>query len=131
MKRILELQIFKKLIGFSFVGISVTIFSMLLTFVLIKIIGLSAYLTYIISFSSTISISYFLNSRLVFKSKKTFSNLVLYYGIYSVSLLIGITTLWIYRQLLDWDDLILNYMVIPVTMTWNFTISNHFLKKNV
>jgi len=127
-KKIFETPIVKKILGFSFVGIAVTLFSMLLTYILLKQVGLSAYLTYFISYFTTISISYYLNSRLVFKSGKSLKNLFLYYGVYGVSLLIGIGTLWAYRQLFSFDELILNYMVIPVTMSWNFVVSSRFLK---
>ena len=130
-KKTLDLPVFKKFIGFSFIGVGVTLFSMLLTFVLLKQVGLSAYLTYFISFFTTISISYYLNSRLVFRSKNSLRNLALYYGVYSFSLLIGICTLWVYRQLLSWDELLLNYMVIPITMTWNFVVSSRFLKAKI
>lgn len=120
--------IIKRILGFSFVGIGVTFFSMFLTFVLIKIIGVSAYLTYFISYTTTIFISYYLNSRLVFKSGKSSRNLILYYGVYGLSLLIGLATLFLYRKYLSFDELILNYMVIPVTMTWNFIVTSKILK---
>jgi hypothetical protein len=43
-------------------------------------------------------------------------------------MLIGLGTLYIYHQTLPFDELILNYMVIPVTMAWNFTVTSRFLK---
>ncbi|MDA3882704.1 MAG: GtrA family protein [Bacteroidales bacterium] len=125
---LLEYPIVKKIIGFSFVGIFVTIVGMTLTFILLKIIGISPYLTYFISYFTTILLSYYLNSRLVFKSGKSARNLVLYYVVYGISMLIGLATLYIYRLLLNWDDLLLNYMVIPITMAWNFLVSSKILK---
>lgn len=122
-------QFIKKLVGFSFVGIGVTLLSMFITFLLLKVFGVSAYLTYFISYATTILISYYLNSRLVFKSGKSIRNLFLYYVVYCLSMLIGLGTLALYRLFLPFDELILNYMVIPVTLTWNFLVSSRILKQ--
>ena len=125
---LLKYPIMKRIIGFSFVGVFVTLVGMTLTFIFLKIIGMSPYLTYFTSYVLTVMLSYYLNSRFVFKSGKSKKNLFIYYGIYSSSMLIGLGTLYIYRQTLPFDELILNYMVIPVTMAWNFTVTSRFLK---
>jgi putative flippase GtrA len=104
---------------------------MTLTFILLKVMGISPYLTYFLSYFTTILLSYYLNSRLVFNSGKSARNLVLYYMVYGISLLIGLATLYVYRLLLSWDDLLLNYMVIPVTMAWNFLVSSKILKPSI
>lgn len=124
-------QFIKKLVGFSFVGVGVTLVSMSITFLLLKVLGISAYITYFISYVTTILISYYLNSRLVFKSGKSVRNLILYYVVYCLSMLIGLGTLTLYRFFLTFDELILNYMVIPVTLTWNFLVSSRILKQEV
>lgn len=118
----------KRFLGFSAVGVIVTIVGMTLTFIFLKIIGMSQYVTYITSYIITVLLSYYLNSRLVFKSGKSSKNLFIYYAIYSSSLIIGMITLYIYNILLPFDELILNYMVIPVTMVWNFLVTSKFLK---
>ncbi|HPY82017.1 MAG TPA: GtrA family protein [Bacteroidales bacterium] len=125
---LLEYPFVKRLIGFSFVGVCVTIFGMILTYILLKIIGLTPYMTYFTSYMITIFISYYLNSRLVFKSGKSTKNLVLYYAVYGSSMLIGLGTLYVYHLFLTFDELLLNYMVIPVTMIWNFLVSSKILK---
>lgn len=125
---LLEYPLVKRLIGFSFVGVFVTFFGMTLTFILLKIVGLSAYLTYVSSYIISILLSYYLNSRLVFKSGKSKRNLLIYYIVYGISMLIGLGSLYLYRQFLSFDELILNYMVIPVTMLWNFMVSSKYLK---
>lgn len=125
---LLEYSIVKRIIGFSFVGVFVTFFSMILTFLLLKIVGVSAYITYILSYVISILLSYYLNSRLVFKSGKSKRNLLFYYIVYGISMLIGLGTLYVYRYFLNFDELILNYMVIPITMTWNFLVSSKILK---
>lgn len=125
---LLEYPLVKRIIGFSFVGVFVTIFGMILTYILLKIIGFTPYLTYFTSYIITIFISYYLNSRLVFKSGKSKKNLVLYYLVYGTSMLIGLGTLYVYHLFLDFDELLLNYMVIPVTMIWNFLVSSKILK---
>lgn len=127
-KFLLKYPLVKRLIGFSFVGIFVTIVGMTLTFIFLKILNMSPYLTYFTSYVLTVLLSYYLNSRFVFKSGKSKKNLFIYYAIYSSSMLIGLGTLFIYHQTLPFDELILNYMVIPVTMLWNFTVTSRFLK---
>lgn len=129
---LLKYPLVKRIIGFSFVGIFVTLVGMTLTFIFLKIFGWSPYVTYFTSYVLTVTLSYYLNSRFVFKSGKSKKNLIIYYGVYSMSMLIGLLTLYIYHHTLPFDELILNYMVIPVTMTWNFTVSSKFLKpKNI
>lgn len=125
---LLKYPLVKRLIGFSFVGIFVTIVGMTLTFIFLKILNMSPYLTYFTSYVLTVLLSYYLNSRLVFKSGKSKKNLIIYYAIYSSSMLIGLGTLYLYHQIFPFDELILNYMVIPVTMLWNFTVTSRFLK---
>jgi putative flippase GtrA len=125
---LLKYPIVKRIIGFSFVGVFVTIIGMTLTFIGLKVLDLSPYVTYFSSYVLTVMLSYYLNSRFVFKSGKSKKNLLIYYGVYSTSMLIGLITLWIYHHTLPYDELLLNYMVIPVTMAWNFTVSSRFLK---
>ena len=95
---------------------------------MLKVLHFHPYLTYFLSYVISILQSYYLNSRLVFKSGKSKKNLFIYYGVYSTSMIIGFFTLVLYRKFLPFDELILNYMVIPVTMLWNFTVSSKFLK---
>lgn len=129
LKNLLANKIIKRFIGFSSVGVVSTLTSMLLTFILIKIIGLSSFLTYFISYVSTIFLSYYLNSRLVFKSTKSTKNLIQYFIIYLLSFLIGMGTLYVYHLILPFDELILNYMVIPITLLWNFAFSTRIFTK--
>lgn len=126
---ILKNSLVRKFMGFSFVGVAATLFSMFLTYIFLKKLGFSPYLTYFLSYIISILLSYYLNSRLVFKSEKTIRNLIAYYTVYGISLLIGLGTLYLYRLYLPWDDLILNYLVIPVTLVWNFLVSSKVLKK--
>lgn len=129
---LLKYPLVKRIIGFSFVGVFVTMVGMTLTFIFLKLLGFSPYITYFTSYVLTVLLSYYLNSRFVFKSGKSKKNLLIYYGVYSSSMLIGLVTLYIYHQLFTYDELLLNYMVIPVTMAWNFTVSSRFLKpKNI
>ncbi|HON53595.1 MAG TPA: GtrA family protein [Bacteroidales bacterium] len=125
---LLKYPLVKRLIGFSFVGVVITFIGMLQVYILLKVLHFHPYLTYFLSYVISILQSYYLNSRLVFKSGKSKKNLFIYYGVYSTSMIIGFFTLVLYRKFLPFDELILNYMVIPVTMLWNFTVSSKFLK---
>lgn len=137
---LLKHPLVKRFIGFSFVGVVITCVGIFQIFFLLKILpriftGLQefpAWLYVANTFSTLFSIlqSYYLNSRLVFKSGKSQRNLLIYYAIYGISLLIGLGTLRIYELYLPVNDpLALSLLVIPVTMTWNFFVSSRFLKQ--
>lgn len=125
--------------GFSFVGVVITCVGIVQIYFLLKILPriftdlqeFKAWLYVANTFSTLFSIlqSYYLNSRLVFKSGKSRRNLIVYYAIYGISLLIGLGTLRIYELYLPVNDpFALSLLVIPVTMAWNFFVSSRFLK---
>ncbi|MDR0941386.1 MAG: GtrA family protein [Bacteroidales bacterium] len=136
---LLKYPIVKRFLGFSFVGVVVTAVGIFQIFFLLKILpriftdlqGFPAWLYIANTFSTLFSIlqSYYLNSRLVFKSGKSQRNLLIYYAIYGISLLINLGTLRIYDLYLPINDpLVLSLLAIPVTMAWNFFVSSRFLK---
>ena len=136
---LLKYPIVKRFLGFSFVGVVITCVGIFQIYFLLKILPriftdlqeFKAWLYVANTISTLFSIlqSYYLNSRLVFKSGKSRRNLIVYYAIYGISLLIGLGTLRIYELYLPVNDhFALSLLVIPVTMTWNFFVSSRFLK---
>ena len=127
--RVLQSKMVKKLIGFSSVGLFVTLLSMLLTFILNELFKIDVFLTYIFSFSSTILVSYLMNTYLVFKSKIKIKNFILYCGTYLVSMALGLVILKVYDFLLpDWNKTLISYMVLPFTILFNFFFVSKILK---
>jgi hypothetical protein len=45
-------------------------------------------------------------------------------------MLTGMVLLAVYKNYSNWDETILSYMTIPVTMAQNFTLSHFLLKKH-
>ncbi len=115
--------------GFSVVGIIVTLLSLLLIYIFIGILNTPLYISYVSIYLFSIFVSYLLNLKFVFKVKKSRNSIITYYLIYGSSLLIGLITLRIYKIFIPLEDLINTYMVIPVTLVWNFTMLSVFLKK--
>lgn len=136
---LLKYPLVKRFVGFSFVGVVITCVGIFQIYILLRIAPRiftylqtwAAWLYVANTLSTLFSIlqSYYLNSRLVFKSGKSRRNLLVYYGIYGISLLIGLATLRLYELYLPIQDpLLLSLLVIPVTMAWNFFVSSRFLK---
>jgi putative flippase GtrA len=121
--------ILKKLFGFSLVGGFVTLLSLVLTYLFLGIIKTPLYLTYAGIYIFTIFISYLLNSKFVFKVKACFKKTSLYYLVYISGMVIGLLVLRLYRLTLPYENWVLSYLVLPITMTWNFTMASIALKE--
>ena len=123
------LRILIKFTRFSSVGVFVTLLSLSLTFIFLKLIDTPLYLTYGCIYFVTILISYYLNVRFTFKAEHSWLKLVLYFAVYLSGMGVGLVMLRIYKHTLPFENYILSYMVIPVTMSWNFILS-YFVLKN-
>jgi len=110
------------------VGVFVTLLSMMLTYIFLEIIGTPLIPTYIALYTSMIFLSFLLNSKYTFKAKRSGKRLVLYYGSYGISMLVGVGLLALFKATLPFANWILAYMVIPFTMTTNFTLSSLIFK---
>jgi putative flippase GtrA len=121
-------RIIRKFAGFSVIGAIVTLLSMVISYVLLKILATPLLITYIFVYLATLVISFFLNSKLVFKTGSTFQNLFIYFLVYGTGLIIGTLLLWLFRILLPFENWVLPYLVIPFTLLSNFTLSYYFLK---
>jgi len=118
-----------KYLKFLSVGMITTFVSLSTQFILLKYYKTPLLLTYVVVYSSTILLSYLLNSILTFQSKVSFKKAVLYFCIYFSSMGLGVVLLKIYRYSLPFENWVLPFLVIPFTMTWNFLWASKFLKK--
>lgn len=116
--------------GFSFVGILVTFFSMMLIFICNEILGWNSIISYLLSYGLSILLSYILNAKYVWKSDFLFLAMIRYFGIYLASMVLGALILWLLELLFpDMNKTILSYCVIPFTMLWNYYFVNRLLSK--
>jgi putative flippase GtrA len=123
-----KIRIIRKFAGFSIIGLVVTILSLIISYVMLKILATPLLPTYILVYSVTIIISFFLNSKLIFKTGSNLRNLIVYFLVYGIGLILGTVLLWIFRFLLPYENWILTYLVLPFTLVSNFTLSYYFLK---
>ena len=114
--------------GFSGVGVITTLISLGAIYLFLEILQTPLILTYSIIYFLTILLSYFLNSLFVFKSPLAMEKGIKYFLIYLSGMLIGIVVLWLLDQILDYDSYILAYLVLPVTMIWNFLMSYYLFQ---
>lgn len=115
---------------FSFVGIVVTLVSMLLIFFCNEILGWNSIISYLLSYGISILLSYFLNAKYVWKSDFSYVAMIGYFGIYIASMVLGAVLLWLFESALpDVNKTILSYCMIPFTMLWNFIFVNRLLSK--
>lgn len=120
-KHILKSNFFKRLLGFSTVGVAVTLFSFFLIIFFNESVKFNVYLSYVLSYTLSILLSYFLNSKFVFKSNFSFKSLFLFFAVYFLSMVLGLLILKLYNFILpDWNKSILTYMVLPFTLIFNF-----------
>jgi putative flippase GtrA len=106
--------------GFSLVGILTTVLSMVLLFVSLEILQTPLIATYVGIYILSIFLSFYLNSKMVFKTNISFRNGYLYFIIYASGLLLGTLLLILFKKLLPFENWILSYMIIPFTLTSNF-----------
>ncbi|MCC8358761.1 GtrA family protein [Salinimicrobium sediminilitoris] len=116
-------KIIKYFAGFAGVGGIVTLISLIGIYIFIELFQFPLLITYIGIYSATILLSYLLNSLLVFKSSLNTKKGIKYIGIYLSGMILGVAVLWIFEKILPFDDYILAYAVIPITMIWNFVLS--------
>jgi putative flippase GtrA len=121
-------KLFKLFAGFSLIGVFMTILTMALIYLFLKVLQTPLIITYVVIYTFAIILSYYLNASMVFKSKKSKSQLFLYFAIYVSSMMIGIFLLWVFKETLSFENWILGYMVIPFTMLWNFIFASRLFK---
>lgn len=121
----------RKVVGFSFVGVVATLVSMTLIYVMNEWLLWNPYVSYFISTVLSILLSYVLNMLKVFSSRFSWKDLGLYYLTYLSSMVLGMLILRFYEWLLPtWNATLLSYMVIPITMVYNYFFVNKLAKTN-
>lgn len=129
-KRVLESALFKRFLGFSTVGVIVTLFSMSLTFIFNDILMINVFISYVMSFSISIIFSYFMNAKFVFKSEMKIKSFLMYYGTYILSMFLGLGILKVYHSFFpDLNKTIITYMVLPFTLSFNFLVVSKIMAK--
>ena len=117
---------FSSFLKFSRVGIFVTLFSMTISFIFLKLLGSPLYITYVLNYLFSIFLSYHLNRIYTFGSAYLLSALLQYYLAYIVSMLFGLGILFICRNIFPYENWVITYMTIPLRF-----IVNYFLVKKV
>lgn len=120
-------QLIKKFSGFSIVGGFVTVLGLVLSYFFLKIMRTPLYLTYVTLYLATILLSYFLNTKYVFKVKKDFRQSIKYFVVYAMGMIIGVIVLNIFKETLPFENWVLAYLVLPVTMLCNFILASKVL----
>lgn len=120
----------KDLFSFSLIGGVVTISSLIISYFFLAVLKTPLYITYIGIYSSMILLSYIFNARFTFKVFYSYIGLVKYILVYLSGMIVGLLTLKIYKTILLFDNWILSYLAIPVTLLWNFILSSIYLKDN-
>ncbi len=128
MRTNLNKKFIKLLGGFSVVGITTTLLSLALIYILLKLMHTPLIVTYIGIYVSTILISFILNSVFVFESGLSFDNVFKYFLVYLSGMLLGTLLLWLFKKVIPVENYILGYTVLPFTMLWNFVFSFKLLK---
>ncbi|GAB2770446.1 GtrA family protein [Salinimicrobium soli] len=108
--------------GFSGVGVFTTLLSLGAIYFFIEVLKTPLISTYAAIYFSTILLSYFLNSCFVFKSSLGKRKAVRYFVIYLSGMILGVIVLRIFEFTLPFDDFVLAYLVLPITMIWNFIL---------
>ncbi|SDR69369.1 GtrA-like protein [Gramella sp. MAR_2010_147] len=114
--------------GFSGVGVITTLISIGAIYLFIEVFQTPLILTYSIIYFSTILLSYFMNSLFVFKSPLELKKGLMYFLIYLSGMLIGVLMLGLLKNILTFEHFILAYIVLPLTMLWNFILSFYLFK---
>ena len=111
----------RRMVGFSLVGVIATLVSMAMIYVMNEWLHWNPYVSYVVSTLLSILLSYVLNMLKVFSTQFSWKALGLYYLTYLSSTILGMLVLWFYLWLFPtWNATLLSYMVIPITMIYNY-----------
>lgn len=119
-------HLIRRLLGFSVVGVISTIVSLVLLWLFNDGLSLNIYVAYVLAYSITIILSYFLNARYVWTHALRIVDVVKYFAIYLSSMALGTVLLFPIQWLLpNWNHTLLSFVTIPFTMTWNYLFVNY------
>ncbi|MCP5105625.1 MAG: GtrA family protein [bacterium] len=119
----LDRQFFVHLVKYGFVGAFNAVFTFIIYFVLLKIVGLHYLLSFSISWASGVLATYVINFKWVFKpeDKLVFkSRLMKYFIVYITSYVINMALLGTITESTGWDPLLAQFLIIPLVVSINF-----------
>lgn len=122
-------SLIRKAMSFASVGMICTGIGLSLNFILLRFFETPLRLTYFCVYSLNTLLSYYLNTHFTFKAQRTSTRLIAYYGIYLSAMGVGLGMLTLYKLLLPFPNWVFPFMVVPVTMTWNFLWSSLLLDR--
>ena len=114
--------------GFSLVGVANTLLSMALIWLLNECFHVHYLLSYVFAYVATVCLAYVVNAKCVFGSALSWRSAIQFQCAYLSGMIVGFVLL----KLLAWgfsdvNMTLLSYLVIPVTMAWNFIFANRIL----
>ncbi|MBQ0088169.1 MAG: GtrA family protein [Prevotellaceae bacterium] len=116
----------QRILGFSIVGVVVTIISLLLLWFFNDVLSLNIYVAYVFAYTISIVLSYFLNARYVWMHTLSAVDILKYLAIYLSSMALGTILLFPFQLLLpEWNHTLLSFTTIPFTMIWNYLFVNY------
>lgn len=121
-------SILAQFIGFSGVGLFVTLLSIGLSYIFLVWLGFPLVYSYLLVNLICIALSYLLNARYVFHSALMLYDLFKYYLVYSSGMAIGSMLLMVLKRYLTLHNFVITLLVIPVTLTWNYFLVRKILK---
>ena len=113
---------FKYFLGFSIVGIFITISSLLLTILLIEVFEINIFIAYPSIYIISTLASYYLNKDHVFKYNGNKNKLFFYFVTYLSSMLLGLFIIAVFKGLTEISESIIAIMVLPFTTIYNFIL---------
>ena len=120
----------RELVGFSGVGVVVSIVGLVMTYLMIEVWKWPLFISYVSIYAGTILLSYVLNSSLVFRAGFNVLFLLQYFMAYLSGMLVGLLALWVFEITLPFKPWILAYLVVPVTTLWNYFFATRIFKKS-
>jgi len=119
-----------KLTKFGLVGVITTLFGIISYYVLLDIYAFPLYPTYVTVFLIGVGLSYFLNSIFTFKESTSLNKGVKYYGVYILSLAIGLLLLKVLEILIpSISDFYKTLIIIPPRFIITYFILNKTIFK--
>jgi putative flippase GtrA len=125
-------------LGFAIVGVAMTLVTLVLNFLFLKVLDFQLIASYIIVGILTIFFSYLLNTFYVFKQHFSLITLLVYYAIYLSGMIIGIPLLKLFEFILPIDffapflqpyrKFLISAMPIPITLIWNYILTSFVMK---
>ncbi len=114
--------------SFVTIGAFLTLASLSANFIGLRYFDFPLLPTYVLVYTVTILISFYLNSRYTYGNVINFKNSLRYYSIYLTSMGIGAGLLSLFDYLLDFQKWVYPFLVLPFTLSFNFIVSFKTLK---